>query len=243
MVTISRETGAQTEARLRDVFRQSAVDWVPGMWSFVEGDAAQADDALALIRDEGRLSALRPSSGTGEQFQVFRVVLPPAVDDSGFVGWLSSRVKAATGSGLFVICGYDKERGGVFDYYGVPDAAAEDVRRVIARLTANDSLDGVVMRPVRTGPESSIGPETVFCFDVDGDAVSAHYGGGHVAQGWLTGRLSPSELRFDYLQVHVDGVVESGRSVGEVSRLPDGRWRLVERFTRSSVGVLHLEEQ
>ncbi|HTF45863.1 MAG TPA: DUF6196 family protein [Pseudonocardia sp.] len=147
MVTISREVGAQTEARLRAVFRRSAISWLTGSWSFVEhNDAAERDDWIAAIRDEGQLSALCPAWGTSseaaeERFGVFRVVLPSGADDSGFVGWLASRIKAATGSGLFVVCGQNRERGGIFDYYGVPQAAVPEVAAVLERLGADHILD------------------------------------------------------------------------------------------------------
>jgi hypothetical protein len=235
VVTISREANAQTEARLRRVFHECSVEWLPGRWGFAEGeDLLQRGDSIAFVRDEGRLSALGPASGAGEHFGVFRVVLPRDADDSGFVGWLCSRIKAATGSGLFVICGHNQERGGIFDYYGVPDVAVDEVRELLARLVRHDFLDGVVMRAVATGADSGIDSETVFCFDQNGRSISARYGGGRVAEGWLVGTLDGSRIRFDYLQVQVDGVVDSGSSVGDVIRLPDGRWRLTEHFTWSS---------
>ncbi|MEV0703936.1 DUF6196 family protein [Saccharopolyspora sp. NPDC050389] len=246
MVTISRETSAQIEARLRGVYRECSIEWLAGLWSFVEGaDAVHRADSIADIRDEGQLSALCPAVDADERFAVFRVVLPPDSDDSGFVGWLSSRIKAATGSGLFVICGHNRERGGVFDYYGVPEAIGDEARELLDRLTRTDAFDGVVMRATQTAGDSGIGPETVFCFTQDGTTISARYGGGRIAEGWLVGTLDASQVRFDYVQVQVDGVVDSGRSVGEVSRLPDGRWRLTEHFTWSSRdggGTNHLEE-
>ncbi|TWF78686.1 hypothetical protein FHX44_114609 [Pseudonocardia hierapolitana] len=58
MVTVSSEAPAQTEARLRGVFRRSQAVWLPGSWEFVEGaEVAGRDDAIAVIRDEGQVSA------------------------------------------------------------------------------------------------------------------------------------------------------------------------------------------
>ncbi|NIH80461.1 DUF6196 family protein [Amycolatopsis viridis] len=246
MVSISRETGAQTEARLRRVFRTSAIEWLDGAWTFVEGaDAARRDDAIALIRDEGRSSALCPATGDGERFAVFRVVLPRGADDSGFVGWLASRVKASTGSGLFVICGQDSDRGGIFDYYGVPEAAAGEVRQVLDRLSRTEGLDGVVLRTVATADNSALGPDTVFCFEQRGDAITARYGGSGITDGWLAGTVDGTQVQFHYLQVQADGTVDSGRSAGEVTRLPDGRWSLTEHFTwasREGSGTNRFEE-
>jgi len=242
MVTVSREVGAQTEARLRDVFRRSAISWLPGCWSFVErNDAAERDDWIAAIRDEGQLSVLCPASEPAsetaeERFGVFRVVLPSGADDSGFVGWLATRIKAATGSGLFVVCGQNRERGGIFDYYGVPEVAVPEVAAVLERLGADGILDGALMRTVLAATTAQIGLDTVFCFGSDGVTVSAHYGGGPVTNGWLVGTIDPptdprnppetATLRFHYLQVDLDGVVESGDSTANLERMPDGRWRI-----------------
>jgi len=248
MVTVSHEVRAQTEARLRDVFRQSAVEWLPGLWAFVEGEEALGrDDSIAEIRDEGRLSALCPALTAAERFGVFRVVLPPGADDSGFVGWLASRVKAETGSGLFVICGQHARRGGIFDFYGVPEAAISEVRTLLLRSRSIGSLDGVVMRVVATAANAAIDQDTIFCFDQTGDSITARYGGGSIAEGWLAGTLdlATSTARFQYLQVDVDGAVNSGQSTGNIDRLPDGRWRLTEHFkwsSRDGEGANYLEE-
>lgn len=258
MVTISREASAQAEARLRAIFRGSGVRWLPGYWSFLEGEEASLVDggSIAVVRDEGRLSALCPAVEARadlERFEVFRVVLPAGADDSGFVGWLASRIKAVTGSGVFVVCGHDRERGGVFDYYGVPEAAADDVRALLGRLGGlvgpggHTSLDGVVMTVRETSPGAVVEPGTVFCFDQHGTLVTARYGGGSIADGWLAGVIDPkaSLLRFRYLQIGTDGAIDSGHSNAEIGRLPDGRLQLVEHFTwasRQGSGVNRLQE-
>jgi|SRR5882757_2120292 len=242
MVTISREVGAQTEARLRAVFQRSVISWLPGSWLFVEqDDAAERDDWIAMIRDEGQLSALCPASETApdtaeERFAVFRVLLPNGADDSGFVGWLATRIKATTGSGLFVVCGQNRERGGIFDYYGVPEAAVAEVAAVLDRLGADHILDEALIRTVLAAIAPHVGLDTVFCFDLDGATVSAHYGGGPVATGWLVGTIDPptdprqrpetATLRFHYLQVDLDGAVTSGDSTANLERVPDGRRRI-----------------
>ena len=59
---MSSEVPAQTEARLRGVFRRSQVAWLPGSWEFVEGaEATGRHDGIAVIRDEGQVSALCPA--------------------------------------------------------------------------------------------------------------------------------------------------------------------------------------
>jgi hypothetical protein len=253
MVTITHEASVQTEARLRGVFRDSAIRWLAGSWCFREdAQAAACDDAIAEIRDEGRLSALCPATDVTdkERFAVFRVVLPSGVDDSGFVGWLSSRIKAATGSGVFVICGHNQRRGGVFDYYGVPQTAIDQVRDLLDRLggrTRRDDLDGVVMAVRKAADTARIGLGTVFCFDQEGGTVTARYGGGPITHGWLAGTIDPdtSTIHFRYLQVGTDGATDTGESTARINRIPDGRWQLTEQFTwqsRPGTGINHLEE-
>jgi len=249
MVTVSHELPAQTESRLRAVFRGCRIDWLPGSWAFQEGQGAgRRDDAIAEVRDEGRVSALCPAGvSAAERFVVFRVVLPRGADDSGFVGWLASRVKAATGSGLIVVCGHSQQWGGIFDYYGVPEASAEAVRTLLRGIAATGSLDGAVMRVIETAPHARIGPDTVFCLDLNNSRLSGRYGGGPVADGWLAGDLDPTgtHARFRYLQVGTDGVIDSGESTADVARLPDGRFRLTEHFTwssRAGSGTNQLEE-
>jgi hypothetical protein len=171
------------------------------------------------------------------------------VDDSGFVGWLSSLVKATTGSGVFVVCGHNQQRGGVFDYYGVPRPAVEQVRELLDRLEdpARCGLDGVVMSVRQAADTARIGPDTVFCFDQDGTTITARYGGGAISQGWLAGTidLATSIIHFRYLRLGADGSVDAGESTGRVDRLPDGRRQLTEQFiwqSRPGAGTNHLEE-
>ena len=63
------------------------------------------------------------------------VPLRSGLDNSGFVGWLVSHLKAALGTGV-VVCGFNSRRGGVFDYWCVPEkigaAAIAEVRRLRA---------------------------------------------------------------------------------------------------------------
>jgi hypothetical protein len=58
----------------------------------------------------------------------------PDLDNSGFVGWLASHLKTAVGTGVFVVCGQNTRRGGIFDYWGVPVEAADAVLAEVRRL-------------------------------------------------------------------------------------------------------------
>ena len=232
MVKVSSEVAAQTEARLLQVGRQSSVDWLPGTWAFREGqDIPAGARKLAEVLDEGRVSALVAASDGPELFAVFRVVLPRGLDDSGFVGWFASTIKARTGSGLFVICGYDLERGGVYDYYGVPVVVADRVRAAVDELTAEPrGLTGVVMRPA---PGSATSPfeEVIFCFEQVGDTILARYGGGSIDRGLPTataaaGSTTGRSLSVEFLHVGSDSGAVSGRFDADVLRDTEGRWSL-----------------
>ena len=48
------------------------------------------------------------------------VSFPEGVDNSGFVGWVATHLKRHLGTGVFVICGQNSRRGGIFDYWGIP---------------------------------------------------------------------------------------------------------------------------
>jgi hypothetical protein len=232
--------------------RRAVVSWLPGTWRFVEADQApMSADSLAVVQVDGRRSALMPAGSAGpglERFTVFRVTFPADADNSGFVGWLGSTIREATGSGVAVVCGHDRRYGGVFDYWAVPDAVAEEVRHLLARVagrTGPDSLDGVVMTVSETAANARIGKGTVFCFSQDGTAVTARYGGGRIVHGWLAGRFEAGVLEFRYLQVEQDGAVDAGNSTGWLSRLPDGRRQLIERFaweTGEGGGTNRMEE-
>ncbi len=75
--------------------------------------------------------------------------------------------------------------------------------------------------------------------------VTGRYGGGGILDGWLAGTLQGGVLSFNYVQVEVSGTVDAGVSAGALSRLPDGRLQLVEKFTwrsRRGEGTNRLEQ-
>jgi hypothetical protein len=123
---VSQETPEQTETRLRHVLAKADLVWHEGPFSFFEFPASEfplqkAEDALALVRDTDVWSVLKPStSNSGERFAIFSFHFPDNLDNSGFVGWLASALKHQLGTGVFVICGQNSLRGGIFDYWGVP---------------------------------------------------------------------------------------------------------------------------
>ena len=148
MVNISKETALQTEVRLRRVIREATLHVFEGAYAFEEFPLALFSEcanpsALALIRDDEVWSQLMPAGpDEREKFAVCRFHFPSGTDNSGFVGWLASHLKAEFGTGVFVTCGCNSGDGGIFDYWGVPLELAGPVIEEIRALTrAPDPLD------------------------------------------------------------------------------------------------------
>ncbi len=138
MVQISHETPKETETRLRRVIAQTQFTIYDGTYAFEEfplsefGSRARAD-ALALVRDTEVWSQLVQSNDESQElFTVFSFHFEGCIDNSGFVGWLASHLKQKLGTGVFVTCGQNSKRGGIFDYWGCPsklgERATEEVR-------------------------------------------------------------------------------------------------------------------
>lgn len=130
---ISQETPEQTSARLRRVIREAELRVYERSYAFVEVKVSDfphhlLSDALAFVRDEDVWSALVPSSAPEhEKFALFSFHFKPGFDNSGFVGWLASHFKQKLGTGVMVVCGQNSNRGGIFDYWGAPEALADAV--------------------------------------------------------------------------------------------------------------------
>ena len=61
-----------------------------------------------------------------ERYAVFSCTFDAELDNSEFVGWLATLLKARLGTGVIVVCGFDPHAGGIYDYWGVPaDLRAE----------------------------------------------------------------------------------------------------------------------
>jgi hypothetical protein len=141
MVSISHETPEETRARLRSVIAHAETTLFDGVWSFVETpiDEPPVLDAetLAVIRDDDSWSALRRVDGRpgdAERFGLLSFHFPPELDNSGFVGWLATELKTRLGTGLFVVCGSNRDRGGIYDYWGCPVELLDDVVAVVREL-------------------------------------------------------------------------------------------------------------
>jgi hypothetical protein len=144
---VSREGPAETDARLRRVVAEAALDTFPGAWWFDELPLAAfparvRPDAVALVRDRdcwSQLVPVRPEDAPAERVRLWCFHFPAGLDNSGFVGWLASRIKRETGSGVMVVCGHNSARGGIYDYWGCPESAADGVLAVVGALRQPES--------------------------------------------------------------------------------------------------------
>jgi hypothetical protein len=144
MVSISIESAEQIEERLLAVISEAEFVVHDGAWWFEESDVPPVltPEVLAVVRDEEVWSRLVPVPADGaaapgaERFGLFSFHFPNAADNSGFVGWLASHLKHELGTGVFVVCGSNTSRGGIFDYWGCPDTLLADAVAVVEKLRA-----------------------------------------------------------------------------------------------------------
>ncbi len=136
---ISNETTLQTDERLKKVIRSADFKLIEGDYYFKETPVEEFQvekDALAMVRDDEVWSFLIPAISTEtENFRIFSFHFIDGLDNSGFVGWLASKIKKELGTGVFVVCGQNSKNGGIFDYWGVPLAIAEEVITLVAGLS------------------------------------------------------------------------------------------------------------
>ncbi|MFB4302618.1 DUF6196 family protein [Actinomadura sp. NTSP31] len=143
MVSVSMETAEQTEERLRRVIARAELVVHDGVWCFEESPADQppalTPETLAVVRDQeswSRLVPLTQQDDAIERFGIFSFHFIDQVDNSGFVGWLATRLKAELGTGVFVVCGSNRARGGIYDYWGCPIDLLAQAVTVVETLRA-----------------------------------------------------------------------------------------------------------
>ncbi|GAA4054387.1 DUF6196 family protein [Actinomadura miaoliensis] len=143
MVSVSMETPEQTEERLRRVIAQADVLVHDGVWCFEEFPVDQppvlTSDTLAVVRDDQSWSRLVPLTQEHEHiehFGIFSFHFPAELDNSGFVGWLAGQLKVRLGTGVFVICGSNRARGGIYDHWGCPIDLLDEAIAVVKALRA-----------------------------------------------------------------------------------------------------------
>lgn len=148
MVSISQETPEQSDARLRKLISNSTFTVFPEAYTFDEFpllDFPKAVDpsALALVRHADGWSQLVPCGpSSGERYRLFLFQFPIGVDDSGFIGWLATRLKRRLGTGVIVVCGHNSSRGGIFDYWGCPESLGDQLIAEVRSLMSSAANDG-----------------------------------------------------------------------------------------------------
>jgi hypothetical protein len=242
MVFISEELPVETERRLRDLIRVAQVVHLDGPWRFRRFCETAPPGAIATVKDDAGWCALVPATGRGgELFGLTRTTFSPAIDNSGFVGWLATTIKQRTGSGVFLVCGDNPARGGIFDYLGYPLAMADEVRDLIDGLRAPQrrdplDLDLRVFDVVETSPASAVSHETRFEFRESDGIVSARYSGGDVVSGSLTGRRIGNRVSAAYSQLEAGGGLRTGTASLRVEPMLTGI-RLIEDYYTWSGGA------
>lgn len=135
---ISNETVEQTEDRLRKVIKSAGFRIFEPLYYFKEIPITNftfSSEALAMVRDEEVWSLLIPATDEpSEKFKICSFHFQEGLDNSGFVGWLASKIKQQLGTGVFVVCGQNTNKGGIFDYWGCPVSVAKEVVELIERL-------------------------------------------------------------------------------------------------------------
>jgi hypothetical protein len=135
---ISNETFEQTETRLEKVIKTANFRIFEGLYYFKEIPLAEFvfdKEALAIVRDNEVWSLLIPETkDVCEKFKIFSFHFQEGLDNSGFVGWLATKIKQQLGTGVFVVCGQNSKQGGIFDYWGCPVSIAEKVIELVEGL-------------------------------------------------------------------------------------------------------------
>lgn len=239
MVSISQERTVESERRLRAVLRTAQLVHLPEAWCFQRIASDPPVGAIATVRDADGWCALVPATAdSAERFALTMSTFAPDIDNSGYVGWLATAVKQRLGSGVFVICGDNPRRGGIFDYLGYPLEVADAVRALIDELCLPPGRDPLdldlhVFEVEETSAASAISRATVFEFREHAGLVEASYAGGYVGRGVLFGRRDRDRVATAYAQVDLDGHPQTGTAAMRIERAADGYLRLIEDYSWS----------
>ncbi|WP_121741804.1 hypothetical protein [Natronorubrum halophilum] len=107
------------------------------------------------------------------------------------------------------------------------------------------SLDGRTFVGVANDDAGDVSTETRFQFEQTGERIHASYSGGEIADGHLVGTFDGRQWEIRYAQLTTDGETATGRSVGTVERLEDGRLKVEDEWeweSKAGSGKSVLEE-
>jgi Family of unknown function (DUF6196) len=239
MVSISREHPVESERRLRAVLRAAEIEHLRGTWCFERVTDDAPDEAIATVRDIDGWCALVPAGEDAkEHYGLTLTTFSPGIENSGYVGWLATAIKRRLGSGVFVICGDNPRRGGIFDYLGYPAEISDAVRVLIDELRTAPSADSLsldlrVFEVVETSPRSEITRDTRLEFRERDRMVEGRYAGGGVLSWYLLGVRDDDHIRTAYVQLGEDGQLRTGTAQMRVEPGMDGRMLLTEEYAWS----------
>ena len=193
------------------MIRAAELVHLDGAWCFQRITGYAPAGAVATVRDADGWCALMPATEHAtDRFGVTMTTFAPELENSGYVGWLATAIKQRLGSGVFVICGDNPRRGGIFDYLGYPAEMSDAVRALMDELRqpfATDplDLDLRVFEVLETSPASEISRATWFEFREWDSVVEASYAGGAIVSGHLIGRRTIDRVQTAYAQLGTDG--------------------------------------
>src|SRR5262245_6971826 len=110
-MNVSQETAERSDERLHRVAAAATIAVREGAWWYDEIPLHSCPrrvrpDAIALVRDAdgwSQLVPVAPADRPKETLRVWSCHFPGGLDNSGFVGWLATRIKERTGSGVAVV--------------------------------------------------------------------------------------------------------------------------------------------
>lgn len=112
-------------------------------------------------------------------------------------------------------------------------------------MSGEISLDGRTLLAVENTDDGEVNGETRFHFEQEGERIHAHYAGGGIVDGHLVGTFDGRQWDIRYTQINSEHETATGRSVGSVEALDDGRVRVEDEReweSRDGRGASVLEE-
>ncbi len=94
-------------------------------------------------------------------------------------------------------------------------------------------FQNIRMNVVKTAPNGIVNSDTLFEFTQDLELVSAKYSGGEIRKGYLVGNVKNDRLHFSYCQIRINGIMDHGTSICEISN-ENNKLVLKEEFEMSS---------
>ena len=144
-MNIQMESNEQKEKKLARVIRNATLKVYNNPYCFHEFGkdlTVIPPKTLAIVMDDDGHSALVPATeNETETYLIFRFHFDALLDNSGFVGWLASNIKNKLGAGVFVLCGKNSRKGGIYDYWGCDWEIGTAVIEVVNELRKTDLLE------------------------------------------------------------------------------------------------------